>query len=431
MVGNEIRDEDRKNIHSKYICTYCDDLLVNPIQTSCEHLFCQSCIEILFGCPNPKCTEDEEHLNRNNIFPNDDIKQELNCIVLHCPNEKCKWLGPYQELKTSIEEDAPEHMNDRMESLEGRGNSNSELSPDSKCPEDEEKLIKTNDHIDSVCENAPVVCKYCKKNIPRKDNEHYESTTCDEVPTKCEFQAIGCNYDKLMKRKESQQHMNENLIDHVSALLRHVMAFVKQLSNYVSRPELTTAVLNMADQVTAVRANLSEKFLMLVGKLTDLERSIESLGSPCDSNDNNTQSLDVSSMVERIATLEQQVKDNSSTILRFRESLDEIDESLARNTVKITDLEVQRGSCALGSNQAIHSYNGTSLWMVDNIKKKRQDAINGIKTALYSPPFYSSQYGYKMCAKIYMNGDGFGKGTHLSLFFVVMKDGARLLKVEM
>ncbi|XP_046855662.1 TNF receptor-associated factor 2-like [Xenia sp. Carnegie-2017] len=26
-----------------------------------------------------------------------------------------------------------------------------------------------------------------------------------------------------------------------------------------------------------------------------------------------------------------------------------------------------------------------------------------------------------MCAKIYMNGDGFGKGTHLSLFFVVMK----------
>lgn len=27
----------------------------------------------------------------------------------------------------------------------------------------------------------------------------------------------------------------------------------------------------------------------------------------------------------------------------------------------------------------------------------------------------------KMCARVYLNGDGMGKGTHLSLFFVVMR----------
>ena len=39
------------------------------------------------------------------------------------------------------------------------------------------------------------------------------------------------------------------------------------------------------------------------------------------------------------------------------------------------------------------------------------------------PPaaFYTSRYGYKMCLRIYLNGDGTGRGTHLSLFFVVMK----------
>ena len=74
----------------------------------------------------------------------------------------------------------------------------------------------------------------------------------------------------------------------------------------------------------------------------------------------------------------------------------------------------------LGSNEAVHSYNGTLLSKIGNFKKKRQDAINGIKLALYSPPLYSCQYGYKMYAKIYMNGDGFGKGAHLSLFFVVL-----------
>ena len=92
--------------------------------------------------------------------------------------------------------------------------------------------------------------------------------------------------------------------------------------------------------------------------------------------------------------------------------------SLDLNTVKITDMESQRAPRA---QQTIHSYNGTLLWKIDGYQSKRQDAINGVKTALYSHPFYSAQFGYKMCAKIYMNGDGFGKGSHLSLFFVVMK----------
>lgn len=35
--------------------------------------------------------------------------------------------------------------------------------------------------------------------------------------------------------------------------------------------------------------------------------------------------------------------------------------------------------------------------------------------------FYTSRYGYKMCLRIYLNGDGTGRGTHLSLFFVVMR----------
>ena len=40
----------------------------------------------------------------------------------------------------------------------------------------------------------------------------------------------------------------------------------------------------------------------------------------------------------------------------------------------------------------------------------------------YSPPFYTKQkLVTKMCARLYLNGDGMGKGTHLSLFFVVMK----------
>ena len=47
-----------------------------------------------------------------------------------------------------------------------------------------------------------------------------------------------------------------------------------------------------------------------------------------------------------------------------------------------------------------------------------EDARSGRHPCLISNPFY---YGYKMCLRLYIFGDGDGKGTHMSLFFVVMK----------
>lgn len=40
---------------------------------------------------------------------------------------------------------------------------------------------------------------------------------------------------------------------------------------------------------------------------------------------------------------------------------------------------------------------------------------------LSTTAFYTNKYGYKMCLRIYLNGDGTGRGSHLSLFFVVMR----------
>ena len=39
----------------------------------------------------------------------------------------------------------------------------------------------------------------------------------------------------------------------------------------------------------------------------------------------------------------------------------------------------------------------------------------------YSPPFYSHLGGYKMCLKVYANGNGEGKGTHVSVFVCLMR----------
>ena len=67
------------------------------------------------------------------------------------------------------------------------------------------------------------------------------------------------------------------------------------------------------------------------------------------------------------------------------------------------------------------TYNGILLWKIDNFARRRKEAVDGVTMSLYSIPFYTSRHGYKMCARVHLNGDGMGKGTHRSFFFVVMK----------
>ena len=67
------------------------------------------------------------------------------------------------------------------------------------------------------------------------------------------------------------------------------------------------------------------------------------------------------------------------------------------------------------------SHDGSMIWKIPQFSQRKGDAENGKYTSIFSLPFYSGRYGYKMCLRLYIMGDGIGKGTHLSLFFVVMR----------
>ncbi len=49
------------------------------------------------------------------------------------------------------------------------------------------------------------------------------------------------------------------------------------------------------------------------------------------------------------------------------------------------------------------------------------DARSERQKSIYSPVFYSSPTGYKMRLRLYLNGDDDVRGTHLSLFFMIMR----------
>ncbi|CAF1377501.1 unnamed protein product [Didymodactylos carnosus] len=73
------------------------------------------------------------------------------------------------------------------------------------------------------------------------------------------------------------------------------------------------------------------------------------------------------------------------------------------------------------NNSQQANYDGTFIWKITDVAKLKISAESGRQPSIYSPPFYSSFNGYKMCMRLYLNGDGLARSTHISLFFVLMR----------
>ena len=108
-----------------------------------------------------------------------------------------------------------------------------------------------------------------------------------------------------------------------------------------------------------------------------------------------------SSELQRLSHLERKYEDMERQVTMLK--------------VHVSEMELQL-QASLAS-----TYNGSFMWRIPDLSKRKRDAIDGRVTSLYSPPFYTAKNGYKMCVRVYLNGDGMGHKTHLSLFFVLMK----------
>lgn len=124
--------------------------------------------------------------------------------------------------------------------------------------------------------------------------------------------------------------------------------------------------------------------------------------------------------IERNTNLIAESNAKYSEMVKYNETLQRkiqnIEHNLATRNSALTSVEEQVEALETAS------YNGVLVWKITDFAKHRADAISQRQTSLFSPAFYSNPVkGYKMRARIYLNGDGVGKGNHISLFFVVMK----------
>ena len=106
--------------------------------------------------------------------------------------------------------------------------------------------------------------------------------------------------------------------------------------------------------------------------------------------------------------LKRDVEEIKSKICCMQDKNQDLSKSIAD-----MDLKIQ-----LQENKTL---NGELIWKIDKVDFRMAQARSGKVVALHSAPCYTKQYEYKYCTRLYLQGDGMGRSTHASLFFVVMK----------
>lgn len=103
-----------------------------------------------------------------------------------------------------------------------------------------------------------------------------------------------------------------------------------------------------------------------------------------------------------------QVEENNATLVRCDERLQNLNSNLSDVDLRQQILENT-------------TFGGRFIWKIDHLKYRLKQSALGNISALHSAPCYTKRFGYKFCTRLYLNGDGIGKDTHISLFIVIMK----------
>uniref|UniRef100_A0A3B4BLJ1 TNF receptor-associated factor n=1 Tax=Periophthalmus magnuspinnatus TaxID=409849 RepID=A0A3B4BLJ1_9GOBI len=382
------------NHEDKHLCNSCQKILRRPLQAQCGHRFCSYCFNKIVSSGPQKCNacikedlfeEPTSILKQGGAFPDNAARREVEALAAVCPNEGCTWTGTIKEFEANHEGHCDFMIILCPSCKELMRANEQERHNERECPErtlnckycKEPFLLKNIKAHDEICPKYPMICEGCaKKKIPReKYVDHIKF--CSKFKAPCRFHVVGCDTSGVCG---------------------------PALTSFTPLPSAMGAALELQLQ--------SEKT-----KVCELSRRLQEL------------ELKVNTFENIVCVLNREMERACTTMEAYNRQhrLDQDKIELLNNkvrqlerTVSLRDLSIVEMEGKMREMSAA-TYDGVFVWKISDFTKKRQDAVAGRAPAMFSPAFYTSKYGYKMCLRIYLNGDGTGRGTHLSLFFVVMR----------
>ncbi|NXX60711.1 TRAF2 factor, partial [Scopus umbretta] len=407
----------------KYLCSDCKNILRRPFQAQCGHRYCSYCLKKIISAGPQKCAsciqegiyeEGISILEKSSAFPDNAARREVESLPAVCINSGCTWKGTIKEYEVKIKARLLMSVFFFFPLCLGKA-----------------QVVLLINLQEPVCRRA-VVCSLhqassaaphlsanpalyvnlpaglWQRHLAAAFRDHVK--TCGRSKVPCRFEVVGCT--EVVENEKLPEHESRCLAEHLYMLLSFVLSLKGGSGDLKPLPGLSTPQNN--SPLLAANSLCSE---------SELSRSLELLGR-CEALERKTVTFEnivcvLNREVERVSLTaeaysrqhrldQEKIETLSNKVRQLERSIGLKDLAMAEMEEKIRNME----AC---------TYDGVFIWKITEFARKRQEAITGRSPAIFSPAFYTSKYGYKMCLRVYLNGDGTGRGTHLSLFFVVMK----------
>ncbi|NWH25080.1 TRAF2 factor, partial [Grus americana] len=360
----------------KYLCSNCNNILKKALQTLCGHRYCSACLSwivrnnknaICQKCKeeDPSTLSEESLLAEERAFGDAAINKEISELKVHCVTLGCSWSG--------IMKNFEEHQSLCEYAL---------IPCHTGCGHMVMRK-KLADHLENGCVNNVTMCQKCKRSLSSSEYQNRSTPVINKDG--CRFSEVGCSFRG--SKEKIKEHEKTAVGAHMLLLLQHI----KQL-----KASLCSAAKAANGSIPQSELNLENKLHVFENIVAVLNKEVE------------TSNLEITAF-RRQSELDQNI------IRGLELKIAELHRCLTQKDAGLSSLH----KSLLFSEQA--SYDGVFLWKITDVGRKLQDSVTGRTVSLYSPAFYTAKYGYKVCLRVYLNGDGTGKGTHVSLFFVVMK----------
>ena len=432
-------------------CPICLLVLRDPFQTSCcGNSFCQSCIKRVQDDEKacPICNEADF-----GVFPDKRLRRSLYAFQVRCVHQKngCEWVGELGELE--------KHLNLNPElGKQLVGCAFTTVACTHCCEYFQRRHVHA--HESEVCPQRPFSCDYCEdygsvyedvvnnhwpvcKCYPvpcpnecgvspeRQNVETHVNTVCPLTVVKCDFHYAGCEVQLVCK--DMPTHLAESLATHISLLTTQTQTLAGKSGQDSLFPHLSLLALHN-QQLTQLTLQQKESLEELKKEnehlKQDMKQQVGELKESLEKSQHKIQELERENehlkqdMEQQVAELKESLK------LKIQEREREKHAQATVNAESKQEIEALKHVVNKGLEREVaelrRHQNDDSLYpyvhalpiefVVTNFTERKRS-----NRTWYSLPFYTHPQGYKMCLCVYANGDGDGKGTHVSVYAFLMR----------
>ncbi|XP_068219755.1 TNF receptor-associated factor 6-like isoform X2 [Palaemon carinicauda] len=408
------------------------------MQTTCGHRFCKDCI---FNCLSESCSRcpvDNTPLLESDLFADSCAEREILQLKVKCPNnalgcqtivdlmyiehhtQACSFqpvMCPNECLATVLQKELEQHLSSQC------------ILRVTRCELCDQPFTFNQEQLHLLsCSRVTVTCEMCGAMMSRGEVPSHTTEYCPKVVVACTFAEHGCHHK--MTRSDLDQHMEQATQYHLlllSSAYKKINAFASDLSRQVGLIQSPSG--NFSRQ-PSLRSQMSATSPIHENHVSSsqhdryLEKSFGAFGGSVIHNDKSSLTPHSDELGNEINKLELQLDNLNASetakcgfkipnsishqeiILRdVSEKTVDLNQRMLEETIKLSNLtkRIEEVDSMVEVQMADVSgkfCNGEYVWKINNFSPLCTELQNKAGRVLHSPPFYTSQFGYKFCLRI-------------------------------